>query len=160
MPFPLLELLIGQQTPPPGSTPGDVVAAVSFLWSSTPAMVAISPKLYLKTAPRNPTYPYAVLTQQGERTRGNSAGLVYTEDKVFQFSIYHTDADALTPMGVSLVSTFDPLNKSKALYFGNGYLQGFRRSGGNLIRMPGRASRATYLYQQTYMYAVTVRRTS
>lgn len=159
MPSPALVILLRRRAAlSPFVAPYDVIAALQSKWVGNPSLVAVSARLYLNKGPKPTVYPFCVLSQVAEKPTLNT-GLGYWETKVLQFAIYHTDADALGTLGDTLTSSFDPLNRTKALSFANGYLKRFRRKGGLLLRMPDLGPGGQIVYQQSYAYIVEVGRT-
>jgi len=135
----------------------DLMSAIENYWLSIVSLTQISPKLYLNEGPPNPTYPFATYSNPGEVPKMNT-GKGYWENKVINFAIYSMDDYQLITYGDWLTNAFDPLNDSKDLHFRNGYLMGFRRTGGGLLRMPNQV-KGRYVWRQSYTYLVTVGRT-
>ncbi|WP_422928559.1 hypothetical protein [Singulisphaera sp. PoT] len=134
----------------------DLLSAVANYWDSVAGLKEVSPELYLNEGPANPTYPFAMFSNPGEAVTGNT-GPGYWERKVIVFAIYATDDNRLIDYGDWLTAAYDPLNTSKDLHFRNGYLMGFRRTGGRLERMPN-LSKGEYVWRQSYTYLATVGR--
>lgn len=138
---------------PPG--PEDVIEAIIEKWQATPALTAISARLWFDDRPAPVTYPYATLTQMGSRSFFNT-GTGYWEAKLFQFDIHDTDQDRLADeFGPAVEENFDFCH----LTFRNGYLMNFKRRSDRFNKLARIGVGSPFVWCRSYTYEVTVGRT-
>lgn len=155
-PPPLLFLLLEQEGggAPPVAPPEDVIAAIAAKWRDDPTLTAISPGLVLTMGPIEPEPPMATYFVVADVTAGKNTMSGYYEDKVVQINLYDDDDDRLAASEAAVEAAYDPLQRTKALAFTNGYLMRFQRVGGGFGNTRRRTRSGNYVLHRWFTYRV------
>jgi hypothetical protein len=135
--------------------PPDVLAAIADFWEADAALAGFSPGLVLTMGPLEPEPPMATYFVVSENEDGKNTGVGYWEDRVIQLNLWDDDDARLALAEAAVQASYDPLQQSKALDFGNGYLMRFQRvGGGGPVVTPRKTRSGTRVIHRWFTYRV------
>jgi hypothetical protein len=139
----------------PIAVPDDVLAAIAARWEADPSLVTFSPGLVLTMGPIEPEPPMATYFVVSEVEDGQNTGVGYWEDRVVQLNLWDDDDARIVAAEAAVQASYDPLQRTKALSFSNGYLMRFQRVGGGGPTVTGRKTRSgSHVLHRWFTYRI------